>query len=420
MDIEGYNIEVSSKDTSKSDSSVRIVRRNSISPQLQHNVTLETHSLHAVTKPPQNTPPTTTSASVVVATTPTTPVQQFEISEGSASDTSLSMSCVESDGAKKFIFFLVVMCAALVCILVPMSFSDLHYYELGFEKSKISGSVDTSTVYKGGRHFLGLFVEFKKFRADMHYESFKNIAIFNKEKLEVLFSCSLLYKLRPAHLSKLHDTYDLHYRPIIRSTTLATLKGVATQFAVDEYRMEREKVRKAFSEEVAKQLGGNCCAKDCTICPAGCLPLDTCNELGLFVEVRYFHLHMVGITSEQESRYLKQVVETEKKDTELYKQEESMKRIETDQLSDEIKNEANEVREKAIADSDLVKANATIDAKRITSDAANQGLQIIYSKLNITSGSEKKSLDYIRTLVETKVANIYVGFDYMVASKATP
>ena len=50
------------------------------------------------------------------------------------------------------------------------------------------------------------------------------------------------------------------------------------------------------------------------------MEISKCTNPGLFVDLRHFHLHMVGITDDQHERYMKQVVESEKKDTELYKQ----------------------------------------------------------------------------------------------------
>ena len=50
-----------------------------------------------------------------------------------------------------------------------------------------------------------------------------------------------------------------------------------------------------------------------------------------------------------------------------------MKRIETDELRDKINNEAKEIIEKAATDSNFIRSNATIEARRITADAANQG-----------------------------------------------
>ena len=43
----------------------------------------------------------------------------------------------------------------LVVILVPMSFGDLEYYEMGFTRNKATGEVDTSKVYYGGMWVSG-------------------------------------------------------------------------------------------------------------------------------------------------------------------------------------------------------------------------------------------------------------------------
>ncbi len=51
--------------------------------------------------------------------------------------------------------------ALLTVILVPMSFVGLEYYEMGFRRSKSTGSVDVDNVYKFGKHFLGPDGDFK-------------------------------------------------------------------------------------------------------------------------------------------------------------------------------------------------------------------------------------------------------------------
>merc|ERR1712224_598044 len=184
-----------------------------------------------------------------------------------------------------------------------------------------------------------------------------------------------------------------------------------------EYRMERKKVILGLAKTLAEALGGMCCRKPCTICPDGCKIFSECTdkEMGLFVDLTYFHLHMVGITKDQEARFLRQVVEQEKKDTELYTQDEKIKRKETEQMQYDIVNLASEVAENATAESNLIAATSTIESKRIKSDASNKGLQIIYSKLNITEAAHKKTLDYVRTLTNSQSATMYVGFQYMVA-----
>ena len=95
----------------------------------------------------------------------------------------------------KYILTIIAIVAVVIIILVTMSFSDLDYFQMGFKKSKISGAVDTSKVYFGGRHFLGITSTFKTFKADAHLIHFDKLTIFNQEKIQVTLSCSLQYML---------------------------------------------------------------------------------------------------------------------------------------------------------------------------------------------------------------------------------
>ena len=59
----------------------------------------------------------------------------------------------------------------------------------------------------------------------------------------------------------------------------------------------------------------------------GCKRYDLCTkrDKGLFVDLVYFQLQDVNLTPEQESRFLKKVLEQERKDTELFKQQEAVR-----------------------------------------------------------------------------------------------
>ena len=134
---------------------------------------------------------------------------------------------------------------------------------MGFLKSKTTGSVDTDKVYHFGRHYVGVTTTFKVFRSDIHTEQFTQLKILNQEKLEVTMTCSVHYILRPEDLVFLHDTYDLAYKPILRSTILSAIKGAAPQYKIDEYRQNRSHVSTGLANAAAKALGGICCRKDC-------------------------------------------------------------------------------------------------------------------------------------------------------------
>ena len=90
-------------------------------------------------------------------------------------------------------------------------------------------------------------------------------------------------------------------------------------------------------------------------------------------------------------------------------------RKETERLRVQIMNEADEVAQNATAQSTLLTANAKVEAKKIVEDARTSGLEILYKTLGITEEKHRKALDYVRTLQMQDNANIYVGFQTMVA-----
>lgn len=88
-------------------------------------------------------------------------------------------------------------------------------------------------------------------------------------------------------------------------------------------------------------------------------------------------------------------------------------------MKKKIENTALEVSQNATAKSTLIKAQADAAAKAVKEEARNSGLQTIFTAVNLTAEAHKKSLDYIRTLLNHKNANVYVGFTTMVAKEGT-
>jgi len=307
----------------------------------------------------------------------------------------------------------------LVVILVPMSFGDLEYYEMGFTRNKATGAVDTTKVYFGGRHFVGVMSEFKVFKTTQFTKQYNNIAVFNKEKMQIIISCSLQFTLRPEDLKPLHDTYDVRYEPVIYVTARAAIKGAATQFSIDEFRLNRSLVADGMKKAVSGALDGNCCRKDCkkNFCRPGCMDYKLCkdDQKGMFSTVSGFQLRLVDLSPSQTKRFLRQVLEQELKDTEKFKQDEMITRKKTEEQKQQIDNLANEVAQNASADSLLIEKNAGVKSAQIIANAQNTGLAIIHNTLGIEKEEHKKTLDYVRTLREHKNSNLYIGFQYMVA-----
>ena len=315
--------------------------------------------------------------------------------------------------------------AAVVCvlivILVPMSFGDLEYYEMGFLRNKATGEVDTSEVYLGGRHYVGIMKEFKSFTTTQITNEYQSISVFNREKMQIILSCSLQFVLRPEDLRLLHDAYDVRYEPIIIATAGAAIKGAATRFSIDEFRLNRSVVAKGLRNAVSKALDGGCCRKDCRAhtCHPGCKPYAQCkdSEKGVYASISGFQLRLVDLNREQTNRFLRQVLEQELKDTEIFRQDEKVTRKRTEELKAEVENLANEVAQNAMAGRALIEKTADIKAQMIVANATNRGLSLIHDKLGLTDEAHKKTLDYVRTLRNHPNSNLYVGFQYMVANQ---
>ena len=77
-------------------------------------------------------------------------------------------------------------------------------------------------------------------------------------------------------------------------------------------------------------------------------------------------------------------------------------------------NLVNEVTQQAVANSSYIKAKADAYAKAVKEAARNEGLNLVYSQLNITNATHKTSLDYIRTLLNHKEVSLYVGYNSLI------
>ena len=74
----------------------------------------------------------------------------------------------------------------LILILVPMSFVGLEYYEMGFRRSKSTGSVNVDHVYEFGKHFIGPDGDFKVFPASAIFETYTGITVFSADRWAAL------------------------------------------------------------------------------------------------------------------------------------------------------------------------------------------------------------------------------------------
>ena len=94
-----------------------------------------------------------------------------------------------------------------------------------------------------------------------------------------------------------------------------------------------------------------------------------------------------------------------------------IERKKTEQKKQKIMNQVTEVTNNANNEAVKIKQLAETSAKATREEARNSGLQIIYSTLNVTNATHKRSLDYLRTLSNHKGVHLYVGYQTMIAKE---
>lgn len=311
--------------------------------------------------------------------------------------------------------------ALLLVILLPRAFKGVEFDEFGFKRRKASGRVDTSTIYTGGRYYIGITFDFKKFPADAHFVELYDLEVFTSDRLEVAMDCTFQYFLRVEDLALLHDTFDLQYEDILRTNAIDAIKSSVTQFSTRDFGTIRDVIEETLYQAVRARLGGMCCPIWCDS-PGGmcnitaCIPQENCEpgDLGLFASVRFFQLLFVDIPDDVISRNLLTLTQLEDGEREEYIQDAQLVQIQTEKMVQDIQNQASELSQNATAQSDLIRARAVAQAQAVVEGAHSEGLALMFSRLNITSQEQKASLNYLRTLRDHQQVYMSINFDSLV------
>lgn len=311
--------------------------------------------------------------------------------------------------------------AVLLVIILPMSFVTLEYHQYGFRRQKSTGTVDTSKVYSGGKHFVGPDYEFKKFKADAHYLDIHNVRVFTRDKLEVSVTAHAQYFLRKDELPLLHSQYDIYYEDVMKSSAVDALKGAIPVYNTTELKTKRLEIEQVIYKAVRQRLGGICCRPDCTAykdaCVEGCKTRNTCkdSDKGLNVDVKFFQLTNIVIPNDVMERFMENLLLFEKNEREKHIQNATIIRKETAGQVAAIKNQAKEIRQSAEATSEKIKVVSGAEYTSTIEKARATGLKQLYTDLKINTQEQKNSFDYLRTLRGLDNVHLTVDFQQRIA-----
>lgn len=289
--------------------------------------------------------------------------------------------------------------AALVfVVLMSMSFSRLHYYEIGLVQRRSTGTVYRDTVYSSGNHFLGPDYRFITFPATAQTLEFSELSVWTKSSEQdagtaMLLDVSMQYFLVKEELPKLYETVALNYESLIRNLALNTLKNNATQFSADEWVQNRRMIQDTMTRVVNSAI--HAAHARCSL-----LQLRKVQFPQSFVE-----------------RRLDAAIQGQRNAEEAYKQTATITRATTSKLSLEIENKALLVERTAEAEAALIEAKAENRKRDFDQRARSEGLFLVTEELEITAQSEVVSLDYQMRLKESD-AKMFVDFPFVATKDA--
>lgn len=293
-------------------------------------------------------------------------------------------------------FCLLVTGLLLILILVPLSFSYVDYYDYGLVQRKSTGAVDTSAVYSNGRYMLGPDRRFIKYQADAHLESFEGVGVFSATTSNVSIGLAFMvdvdftFFLNKDEIGDVHRELASNYKSVILSRAEEALKNVAAeQVSFAQFFKERKQVEALFKSAVEDRWNA---------------------KPSLHCTMDQFHLGRISIPQSVATKQLESRVQNERNDREQFLQKAQIERELTTVAVNKVnldtvkelrtaKAQASLVRKKAVAEAELIKAQAGINGTRMLLEAAG-----------IESQDHKTAFTYIKTLRDRPQLDVLVSY----------
>jgi hypothetical protein len=292
---------------------------------------------------------------------------------------------------------IISICALLVLILVPLSFSTIEYYEYGLEKGRNTGQVSLDNIYgAGGRYALGPDKVFQTYQADSHVVVKTNVSVVTSDKLETNLDIVILYFIQRENLPKLQREFNLRYETVVESRILSSIKNQAVNFTTLQYFQELEGVELAMLNSVK---------------------LDV--EKSIYVDIPLLYITGLRIPSIVANKQLETAIQNEVNSKQLYINQAADIRKETETQVNNMNNNATLTRQisqaSAVASIDIAgsQSRMRIEKARILS------IQHMFKSLNITNEVDKQELDYMLSLLKSPDLHLRIGYQPLLVNSVS-
>jgi len=279
----------------------------------------------------------------------------------------------------------------LTIILVSSSIGKLEYYEMGFSRNKVTGTVNRKKVYAGGTHFVGLAKNFVKFPSIAIATSLEDLSVYTASSeldagTPAVLDVNFQYLLVQDELIDLYEATNINYRPYIRNIAIDKVKNIAPKFTADEYLEDRITVEQEMREELKMELRN--------------------------VHVDVIDMQLLGISFPPAfiTKKLNTAIQDERNAAEQFKKNATVIRGETSKQVKYIENDVLLTTKTADANSVAIQANATHKATRVFEDARTDAVYDFVDTLDITDTQQILSVDLFFRLLKQQ-NNIVMGAD---------
>lgn len=288
-------------------------------------------------------------------------------------------------------------CSFIVClllvILLPLSFSRITYYEIGLEQSRISGKVSRDRVYESGFYTLGPDGIFLKYPAYTQNIELPNLSVWSKTSPNdagtlLSLDISFQYELIPEQLGKLYDKVGTNYEKLVRNLAISAIKNDVVNYSSDDFLTKRRVIEKSLIKMVRKVLNEEA-------------------ESHLIS----LQLREVVFPSLYYRRKLDSAVQIQTNNAEEYKRESRIIRGETQEMVKFVENDAELIKDLAVAKADNIVKNSRNNATEIVQSSHNLGLEGMVGVLNLTDRETILSLDYLLQLELNNRTNYLINYD---------
>ncbi|KAL7555293.1 hypothetical protein ACHAWF_018996 [Thalassiosira exigua] len=293
-------------------------------------------------------------------------------------------------------FCLLITGFLLILILVPLSFSYVDYYDYGLVQRKSTGAVDTTVVYSNGRYNLGPDRHFIKYQADAHLESFEGVGVFSATTSNVSIGLAFevdvafTFFLNKDEIGDVHRELASNYRSVILSRAQEALKNIAAEeVSFEEFFKERKQVEALFREAVEDRWSA---------------------KPSLHCTMDQFHLGRIRIPQSVATKQLEARVQNEHNGREQFLQRAQIEREMTTVEVNKINlNTVKELRT-ARAQASLVRKKAMAEAELIKAQAGINGTQMLLEAAGIETQDHKTAFTYIKTLRDRPQLDVLVSY----------